>query len=74
MGPFIFLPNRVRQCTGVIGFRSCISVLLQDQNVDAVYSMMQNSYQNRNLFFRSDYTAGKRRISRFYLLRSGGIR
>ena len=60
----------VRQCTELYRFSELYFRALQDQNVDAVYSMMQNSYQNRNYSFSGATIRLKaQEMCRFYLLR-----
>ena len=59
-----------RQCVELYRFSSLYFRALQDQNVDAVYSMLQNSYSNRDYSFSNQTIWLKaQEMCRFYLLR-----
>lgn len=60
----------VRQCIELYRFSKLYYTAVQNQNTDAVYSMLQNSYHDRDYSFSNETIRLKaRELSRFYLLR-----
>ncbi|MBN1775007.1 MAG: hypothetical protein JW817_00930 [Clostridiales bacterium] len=59
-----------RQCVEMYRFSELYFTSLQDQNADAVYSMLQNSYHDRDYSFSNSTIRLKaEEMCRFYLLR-----
>jgi hypothetical protein len=59
-----------RQCVEMYRFSELYFTALQDQNADAVYSMLQNSYHDRDYSFSNSTIRLKaEEMCRFYLLR-----
>ncbi len=69
-GTFYLSSEWARQCVEMYRFSELYFTALQDQNADAVYSMLQNSYHDRDYSFSNSTIRLKaEEMCRFYLLR-----